>query len=142
MTRGVAKRKGDEMITARGIPEYRKCDLPSCTALARLEFARTDENGQALRVFVCEAHEVEGFIRVREAGRTVLHAEAQSRGEGKAEEACLTQSRRVGTTSVAQHREAPPRRRTDYHSGTKTQKRAQTGKSKDGKEGQRETKTS
>jgi hypothetical protein len=56
------------MITAKGIPEYRKCDLPSCTAPARLEFTRTDENGQALRVFVCEAHEVEGFIRVRETG--------------------------------------------------------------------------
>ena len=56
------------MIIVTGIPEFRKCDLPSCRAMARREFTRTDRDGQAYRVFVCEEHEVEGFLRIREAG--------------------------------------------------------------------------
>ena len=55
------------MITVTSIPEYRECDLPSCRRKARLEFTRTDRDGSPYRVFVCEAHEVEGFIRVKES---------------------------------------------------------------------------
>lgn len=54
------------MITLAEIPEYRKCDLPSCKRPARREFTKRDPNGQPLRVFVCAAHEVEGFLRARE----------------------------------------------------------------------------
>jgi len=54
------------MITCIQIPEYRKCDLPSCPSPASREFARTDANQQIYRVFVCDEHEVEGFLRVRE----------------------------------------------------------------------------
>ena len=56
------------MITLNEIPEYRECDLPSCGERARWEFAKTDQNGSRYRVFVCDGHEVEGFIRVKELG--------------------------------------------------------------------------
>ena len=56
------------MITLTETPEYRKCDLPSCKAVARREFTKTDQNGCSYRVFVCADHEVEGFIRVKELG--------------------------------------------------------------------------
>ncbi len=56
------------MITVTSIPEYRECDLPSCRRKARLEFTRTDRDGSPYRVFVCDEHEVEGFIRVKEQG--------------------------------------------------------------------------
>jgi len=54
------------MITVTSIPEYRKCDLPSCGRPSVREFTRTDEHRSPYRVFVCAEHEVEGFLRVRE----------------------------------------------------------------------------
>jgi len=55
------------MISAREIPRYRKCDLGSCDEPAVWEFTKTDQNGRPYRVFVCGEHQVEGFIRVKEA---------------------------------------------------------------------------
>ena len=54
------------MIKAREIDEYRTCDLGCCREEARWEFTKASEGGRPYRVFVCGAHEVEGFARVRE----------------------------------------------------------------------------
>jgi hypothetical protein len=55
------------MIHVREIDEYRPCDLPSCRKRAKWEFTRSSATGRPYRVFVCCDHQVEGFVRSKDA---------------------------------------------------------------------------